>query len=267
MSKIGFIGSGNMGGALAKAVCKVVNPSLVYLSNRSKEKTEALAKELGCNASTTEEIAKEADVIYIGVKPQMMADLSKEIKNILASRNKRFVLVSMLAGKSIDQIKECFSKTAPVIRTSPNTPVAIGEGIVLYTCSSEVTADEKKEFENSLSQSGLVTEIPENLHAIGGTLSGCGPAFTDLFVEALADGAVACGLPRKQALSIAAQMIVGSGKLLLESGKHPGELKDAVCSPGGTTIQGVRTLEEKGFRAATMDAVIAAYEKNLSLSK
>ena len=156
---------------------------------------------------------------------------------------------------------------APVIRISPNTPVAIGEGIVLYTCSFEVTKEEKEAFEAALSMCGLVTEIPENLHAVGGTLSGCGPAFTDMYIEALADGAVACGLPRKQALAIAAQMVVGSGKLLLESGRHPGELKDAVCSPGGTTIQGVRALEEKGFRAAAMDAVIAAYEKNLSLKK
>ena len=108
---------------------------------------------------------------------------------------------------------------------------------------------------------------PRKAYAIGGTLSGCGPAFTDMYIEALADGAVSCGLPRNQALDVAAQMVVGSAKLLLESGKHPGELKDAVCSPGGTTIQGVRTLEEMGFRAAAMDAVIAAYEKNLTLKK
>lgn len=265
--KYGFIGSGNMGGALATAVCKAVNPKEVYLSNRTPKKAEDLAKELLCNAVSNEQIVDNAEFIFLGVKPQMMANLAKDINAGLNKREKRFVLVSMAAGLSIQDIKELTRMDAPVIRISPNTPVAIGEGIVLYTCSFEVTEEEKKDFEEAMSACGLVAEIPENLHAIGGTLSGCGPAFTDLFVEALADGAVACGLPRKQALAIASQMVVGSGKLLLETGKHPGELKDAVCSPGGTTIQGVRTLEEKGFRAAAMDAVIAAYEKNLSLKK
>ena len=265
--KYGFIGSGNMGGALATAICKVVDPKDVYLSNRTKKKTEELANALSCNASTNEEIVADADFIFLGVKPQMMADLAKEISEALNKRTSRFVLVSMAAGMSIADIKTLFRMDAPVIRISPNTPVAIGAGITLTTYSFEVTEDEKKAFEEALSLSGLVSEIPEGLHAIGGTLSGCGPAFTDLYIEALSDGAVACGLPRKQAMEIAAQMVFGSAKLLLESGKHPGELKDAVCSPGGTTIQGVRTLEEKGFRAAAMDAIIAAYEKNLSLQK
>lgn len=265
--KFGFIGSGNMGGAMATAVCKAVGSESVYVSNRTKEKAERLAGEINCKAVTNEKICEEADFIFLGVKPQMMEALCKDIKDYLEKRKTRFVLVSMAAGMSIDDIKKLTRMDAPVIRISPNTPVAIGEGIVLYTCSFEVTKEEKEAFAKSMEASGYVAEIPENLHAIGGTLSGCGPAFTDIFVESLADGAVACGLPRKMALSIASQMVVGSGKLLLESGKHPGELKDAVCSPGGTTIQGVRTLEEKGFRAATMDAVIAAYEKNLSLKK
>lgn len=263
----GFIGSGNMGGALATAVCKAVNPSDVYLSNRTKSKADLLASELGCKSVTNEKVVSDADFIFLGVKPQMMADLGKSIADSLEKRTSRFVLVSMAAGLSIDDIKKLTRMDAPVIKISPNTPVAIGEGIVLYTCSYEVTSEEKEAFVKALSECGLVTEIPENLHAIGGALSGCGPAFTDMFIEALADGAVACGLPRKTAIAIAAQMVVGSGKLVLETGKHPGELKDAVCSPGGTTIQGVRTLEENGFRAAAMDAVIAAYEKNLSLNK
>ncbi len=265
--KYGFIGSGNMGGALATAVCKAVEKSNVYVSNRTASKAEALAGAIGCIATTTEEIVNDADFIFLGVKPQMMADLGREIADSLNKRTKRFVLVSMAAGLSIEDIKKVTRMDAPVIKISPNTPVAIGEGIILYTCSYEVTEEEKKTFCEAVKESGLVTEIPEHLHAIGGTLSGCGPAFVDMFIEALSDGAVACGLPRKQALDIAAQMVVGSGKLMLETGKHPGELKDAVTSPGGTTIQGVRALEEHGFRAAAMDAVIAAYEKNLSLKK
>ncbi len=265
--KYGFIGSGNMGGALATAVVKAVGGRNVYLSNRTKEKACELASKLNCNVALNEEIAKNAEFIFLGVKPQMMKNLTDSIKEILQKRTDRFVLVSMAAGLSIQDIKELTRMDAPIIRISPNTPVAIGEGIVLYTASFEVTAQEKADFVNALSESGLVTEIPESLHAIGGTLSGCGPAFTDMFIEALADGAVACGLPRNQALAIAAQMVVGSGKLMLETGSHPGVLKDAVCSPGGTTIQGVKVLEEKGFRGASMDAVIAAYEKNISLKK
>ena len=261
----GFIGSGNMGGALATAVCNAVGGSSVLVSNRTAAKAEALAKEIGCKAVSNKKIVEEADFIFLGIKPQMMKDLCDDIRADLDKRKKRFVLVSMAAGLSIDDIKKMTRMDAPVIKISPNTPVAIGEGIVLYTCSFEVTAEEKEAFDLSLEKCGLVTEIPENLHAIGGSLSGCGPAFVDMFIEALSDGAVACGMPRKTALAIASQMVVGSGKLLLESGKHPGELKDAVCSPGGTTIQGVRTLEERGFRAAAMDAVIAAYEKNTKL--
>lgn len=267
MATYGFIGCGNMGGALAIGVCKAVGPEKVMLSNRTPKKAEDLAKNLGCVATSVSDIVENADFIFLGVKPQMMKALGEEIGEALKKRTSRFVLVSMAAGLTIQDIKSIFRMDSPVIRVSPNTPVAIGEGIVLYTCSSEVTAEEKQDYAFSMSECGLVSEIPEGLHAIGGTLSGCGPAFADMFVEALADGAVACGLPRKTALEMAAQMIVGAGKLLVETGRHPGELKDAVCSPGGTTIQGVRTLEEKGFRAAAMDAVIAAYEKNLSLMK
>ena len=265
--KYGFIGCGNMGGALASAVCKAKDPADVYVSNRTLGKAEKLSEALGCKLSSNSEIIRDADFIFLGVKPQMLKDLAAEINEDLKKRTGRFVLVNMAAGISIKDTKEIFRMDAPVIRISPNTPVAIGEGITLFTASNEVTADEKEEFVSALKESGLVTEIPEKLHAIGGTLSGCGPAFTDLYIEALADGAVACGLSRSAAIEIASQMVVGSAKLILESGKHPAECKDAVCSPGGTTIQGVRTLEEKGFRAAAMDAVITAYEKNLSLNK
>lgn len=265
--KYGFIGCGNMGGALATAVSKAVNSADVLISDMNKQKAEDLARTIGATATSTEALVAEADFIFLGVKPQYLENLAREIKPYLDKRTNRFVLVTMIAGMTIADIKNFTRMDAPVIRIAPNTPVAIGEGIVLYTGSFEVTDEEKEAFVNCLSEAGLVTEIPENLHAIGLTLGGCGPAFVDLFVEALSDGAVACGLPRNQAIAIASQMVVGSAKLLLESGKHPGELKDAVCSPGGTTIQGVRVLEEKGFRGATMDALIAAYEKNFALKK
>jgi len=171
----------------------------------------------------------------------------------------------MAAGLTIARIRELAGGNYPVIRIMPNTPASIGEGMILYACSDDVTKTEEKVFLEAMSGAGRLSSLPESQMDAGSAVSGCGPAFVDLFLEALADGGVACGLPRAQAMEYAAQMVLGSAKLVLESGKHPGELKDAVCSPGGTTIQGVRTLEEAGFRGAVMDAVIAAYERTLEL--
>ena len=137
--------------------------------------------------------------------------------------------------------------------------------MILYTCGDGVTKEEEQTFLDAMSGAGKLAPLPERLIDAGSSVAGCGPAFVDLFIEALADGGVACGLPRSTALELAAQMVAGSARLVLESGSHPGVLKDAVCSPGGTTIQGVRTLEKAGFRGAVMDAVIAAYEKNATL--
>jgi pyrroline-5-carboxylate reductase len=147
----------------------------------------------------------------------------------------------------------------------PNTPVSVGEGMILYATGETVTKAEEAELLDALAGAGRLSPLPEYLIDAGSAVSGCGPAFVDLFIEALADGGVACGLPRKQAVEFAAQMVAGSARLVLESGQHPGALKDAVCSPGGTTIQGVRALENAGFRGAVIEAVIAAYEKNQDL--
>jgi len=268
MATFGFIGCGNMGGALAKAVCKTVPTDQVFLTNRTADKAKALAEELGCRvALDNEAIAGSADFIFLGVKPQMMADMLAEIAPVLATRETPFVLVTMAAGLTIAAIREMAGGEYPVIRIMPNTPVSTGEGMLLYTLSDNVKAAEEKAFLSALAESGRLSALPEKLMDAGSAVSGCGPAFVDLFIEALADGGVACGLPRAQAMELAAQMVLGSAKLVLESGKHPGVLKDAVCSPGGTTIQGVRTLEEAGFRGAVMDAVIAAYEKTLELKQ
>ena len=258
--KIGFIGTGNMGGALARAAAK--NPAnCVILSNRSREKAEKLADELGAVASDNFIVANTADYIFLGVKPQMIEKLFDGIRAALMGRKDRFVLVSMAAGTSIARLQELSGGSFPVIRILPNTPASVGEGMVLYTRSPEVSDNELKGFLSAMSGAGRFSEIDEELMDAGSAISGCGPAFADMFMEALADGGVACGLPRANALEYAAQMLLGTAKLYLESGKHPGELKDGVCSPGGSTIQGVRVLEECGFRGAVMDAVIAAYEK------
>ncbi len=292
MLKVGFIGTGNMGGALARAVAKAGSAAneagttagkaagaderkyRLLLTNRTMVKAEELAAELkaefGADAyavSDNKAIAAEADFIFLGVKPQMMAEMLKEIAPVLSERSKRgekFTLITMAAGLGIDRIKEMAGGDYQVIRIMPNTPVSIGEGMVLYSADGvEETAAE--EFRLMLSRAGRLSELPEKLIDAGSAVSGCGPAFVYMFIEALADGGVQAGLPRAKAYELAAQMAAGSARLVLESGRHPGELKDAVCSPGGTTIEGVRVLEEGGMRGIIMDAVIAAYEKNAAL--
>ena len=265
MATLGFIGTGNMGGALARAACKSIPSDQVFLANRTPEKAKALAEELDCRAAENDAIAERADFIFLGVKPQYMADMLADIAPILEKRESRFILVSMAAGLTIPRIQEMSGKAYPTIRIMPNTPSAIGEGVVFYDCSGNVTKAEEKTFLDCLACAGRLTPLSDKLMDAGSAVAGCGPAFADLFIEALADGGVACGLPRATALEAAAQMLVGTGKLLLETGKHPGKLKDEVCSPGGATIQGIRALEEAGFRGTVMNAVIAAYEKSTEL--
>ncbi len=257
----GFIGTGNMGGALARAARKKLDPARVILSNRTPEKAERLAEELGARVSDNVSTARNADYIFLGVKPQMMEELLTEIGPVLAEREDRFLLVTMAVGLTIGDIQRMAGGDYPVIRVMPNTPCSIGEGMVLYTPGPGVTEAETAAFLEAMAGAGRFSRVPERQIDAGSAVTGCGPAFVDLFVEALADGGVACGLPRAAAQEFAAQMTAGSARLILESGKHPGELKDVVCSPGGTTIQGVRTLEQAGFRGAVMDAVIAAFEK------
>jgi len=262
---IGFIGTGNMGSAMARAAARSGLAGTILLSNRTPAKAEALAEELpGAAVSTNEEIARRANLIFLGVKPQMMQLVLDPLAPILRGREDRFVLATMAAGLSCDRIREMAGMDCPVIRMMPNTPAAIGAGVVQY-CGRGATVEDFDDFAALIAPAGLVDQVPEGLIDAASAVSGCGPAFAYLFLEALADGGVACGLPRDKALAYAAQMVEGAARMVLESGRHPGALKDAVCSPGGTTIQGVRVLEERGFRAAAMDAVVAAYEKTLKL--
>ena len=271
--KIGFIGTGNMGSALASAVAKsgIASADALLLSNRTPAKAQAVATALGLADTAVVDnttIAADCDLIFLGVKPQMMADMLETLHDPLFARataGDPFVLCTMAAGLSCERIRAMAGlPSAPVIRIMPNTPAAIGKGVI-QVCSLGVTEQQLSDFELLLAPAGLVDRIDEHLIDAASAVSGCGPAFAYLFAEALADGAVACGLPRSKAITYAAAMLEGSAALVLESGKHPGVLKDAVCSPGGTTIQGVRVLEENGFRGAVMDAVIAAYEKTVGL--
>lgn len=262
---VGIIGTGAMGSAIAALAADDPNVTLL-LSNRTEEKARALAATLRAHVSTNTEIAQRCDLIVLAVKPQIMPDVLREVAPVLAARQSRFVLVTPAAGLTIASIRALAGGAYPVIRIMPNTPIAIGAGIIAY-CSEGVDDGELAAFCKLVAHAGTVEPLPEHLMDAGSALFGCGPAFVDLFIEALADGGVACGLPRKTALRFAAQTVEGAGKTARISGQHPGALKDVVCSPAGSTIQGVRALEKGGFRSAAMEAVIAAYERNLELKK
>ena len=259
--KFGFIGTGNMGAALARALRKTVPGHEVLLSNRTAVKAQTLAAELNCRTADNKTVAGQAKFIFLGVKPQMMKEMLDGIKETLSDRTDRFVLVTMAAGIKIDSINEMLGAKYPVIRIMPNTPVAIGEGVVLYSASEDVFMDEITDFSNCMRNVGILDRLDENLIDAACAVSGCGPAFVYMFAQALADGAVECGLPRAKVARYAAQPLLGSARLILQSEKHPEQLKDEVCSPGGTTIAGVHALEKDGFRGAVMDAVKSAFDK------
>lgn len=264
----GFIGCGNMGGAVARAVCRAADPQNVVLANRTPAKAEALARELGCRTADNAGAAG-CDFVFLAVKPQMMPGVLGDLVPVLDARRQkgdRFILVTMAAGLPMQRILELAGGQGPIIRMMPNTPVSLGAGMIQY-CSEHVTEAELADWLKVMAPAGRLDEVPESLIDAASCVSGCGPAWVYQFIEALADGGVAAGLPRAKAQEYAAQMVLGSARMVLESGMHPGALKDAVCSPGGSTIQGVRLLEGRAFRGAVTDAVLAAYDKTKEMAK
>lgn len=273
MSKIGFIGTGNMGGALALAVGKTAHK--VILSNHSPEKAAVLSTSIGRSAKLASgaEIVADCDMIFLGVKPQMLESLASELQPAVDKRKSHVVFVSMAAGVTVGTVERLFRQSdgdpdaAAVIRIMPNTPVSVGAGTIPFCVGSQVTAEDRALFAEVMAQAGTLDELPERLIDAASCVAGCGPAFAAMFIEALADGGVRCGLPRAKALLYAAETVRGTAALLEATGQHPGALKDAVCSPGGTTIEGVAALEAAGFRAAAMEAVTAAYRRTMELKK
>ena len=261
----GFIGCGNMGGALAKAVSEAGYKNDILLTDINEERVNTLAKEIVAEPSDAQTISKECKFIFVGVKPQIIADCLSEIKETLVNREDKPVIVSMAAGVAVSRIKE-LSGIDTVIRIMPNMPVSVGSGVVLATAEN-VSDEDKACFEKSMSKAGVFDWLEEKFIDAASALSGCGPAFSYMFAQALADGAVACGLPRDKAILYAAGTLMGSAKMILETGKHPEKLKDEVCSPGGSTIMGVKALEDEGMRGAAINAVLAAYKRTLELGK
>ncbi len=254
--KYGFIGTGNMGGALAKAAARQVGNN-VLLYDLNTEKAAQLARETGATAVTLEEMLMQSDMIFIGVKPYGVKSVMAQVNAGVYGRKP--VIVSMAAGISVAELEAMTS--LPIIRILPNTPVAVGAGLTLAVKNAKVDDTMQQGFEEALALSGDIQWVEEKVFDGAGTVASCGPAFAYMFMEALADGGVYCGVPRAQALQCAAQMLIGAGEMLKQSGLHPGTLKDQVCSPGGSTIEGVRTLEEHAFRHAATQAVINAYKK------
>ena len=205
--KVGFIGTGNMGGALAHAAAQSPAPAELLLSNRTPEKAQALAQQLGATVSDNETIARTCDYIFLGVKPQMMADLLARLQPILSRRQEGFVLVSMAAGLTLQRLREMAGLSCPILRIMPNTACAVGAGLTLYVPSPEVTEEQLSDFLTLMSASGRLESLEEHLIDAGSAVAGCGGAFVSLFLEALADGAVTCGLPRDKARRYAAQMV------------------------------------------------------------
>lgn len=266
MYKAGFIGCGNMGGALASAAVKAVGEQNVIVSDADNNKTKSFKEKYGAFTGSVKDVINNSEYIFLGVKPQMLKGLFNETGEYINERKDRFVLVSMAAGVSIASIKEMAGKDVPVIRIMPNMPVSTGEGVVLFTTDG-VSDDEKNEFKSIMKCAGLVDEIEEAKIDAASCISGCGPAFVYMFIEALADGGVACGLPRDKAIAYASHTLSGASKTVLESGEHPEKLKDMVCSPAGSTIEGVKALEKGAFRSDVINAVVDSYKRTLELGK
>lgn len=263
--KIGFIGLGNMATAMIGGIVKkgIVKPDQILGSSRTEESVKKAAETLGIQGmSDNKAVAKEADILVLSVKPQMYETVIGEIKDEIKADA---VVISIAPGKTLAWLSGLlgFSEgNEKLVRCMPNTPALVGEGCTGVCFGSGVNENEKEQVVEILGSFGKAIEISEHLMDTVVGVSGSSPAYVFLFIEAMADAAVADGMPRKQAYEFAAQAVYGSAKMVLETGMHPAQLKDMVCSPGGTTIEAVRVLEEKGFRSAVIEAQKACVSKS-----
>ncbi len=265
--KTGFIGTGNMGTALIKGYIKQNNSNKdnIYAYDKLPDKMDELVREYGIQTcGSIESVAKECDIIIFAVKPDVypyvLGEISPYIKN-------KHILVSIAAGITIRYVESFFSIPVKVIRTMPNTPALVNQGITALSGNANLSEKEFAAVRNIFSAVGKTEIIEEKLMDVIPGISGSSPAYVYMFIEALADGAVMQGMPRNQAYQFAAQSVLGAAKMVLETGKHPGELKDMVCSPGGTTIEAVASLEKNGMRNAVLEAVKVCTEKSIKMSK
>ena len=265
--KIGFIGCGNMGKAILGGLIASgqVLPGQIWVYTPSPEKVAALHDQYGINAAqSAQEVAQIADIVFGAVKPGIMI---KVLSEITSSLSKDSLVVSIAAGVTLDQLARALGHDRKIIRAMPNTPSLVNAGMTSVTPNALVTPEDTADVLNIFRCFGEAEVIAESMiHPVVG-VSGSAPAYVFMFIEAMADAAVQGGMPRTQAYKFAAQAVMGSAKMVLETGKHPGELKDMVCSPGGTTIEAGRVLEERGFRSSVIEAMVKCMEQSEKLSK
>lgn len=260
--QLGFIGCGNMGRAMVSGILKhnlfpreKLIASALHASSR-----ENLIRQYGITVTADNcQVASQADILFLAVKPQFYAEVICEIRDQIRPET---LVVSIAPGKTHQWLEEQFQRPVKTIRCMPNTPAMVGEGITGVCPCASVCESETNEVLRILSALGETEVVPERLMDVVGAVSGSSPAYVFMFIEAMADAAVAEGMPRNQAYHFAAQSVLGSAKMVLKTGRHPGELKDMVCSPGGTTIEGVGILENKGMRSAVMEALRACVRKS-----
>lgn len=263
--KIGFIGCGNMGSAIVGGLIKSNFQSAddIIISTRTEESANKLKEELKVNVTTDNKIvAKQADILFLAVKPNLYKKVVEEIKEELTTDK---LIITIAAGITIKDVEYWLGEGYRIVRTMPNTPALVGKAMSAICSNSKVTQDELKFVMNMYNSFGECVELAEkDFHAFT-ALCGSSPAYVFIFIEAMADAAVKLGIPRAKAYTMAAQSVFGSAKMVLDTGKHPAELKDMVCSPAGTTIDAVAVLEKEGFRNAVIEAVVKCAEKSKSM--
>lgn len=258
---LGFIGCGNMAQAMLKGILAkgLYDGSQVIVSRRNSLALEQIRTELSVETTTdNREVAKKADILFLAVKPFQFDQVITEIRDVV---KKDVLIISIAAGQTMANIERLFGKDIKLVRTMPNTPALVLAGATGMCFNSHVSDEEKGQAVELFESFGVVAVVPESMIDVVIGVSGSSPAYVFMFIEAMADAAVADGMPRAQAYELAAQTVMGSAKMVLETGKHPGELKDMVCSPGGTTIEAVRVLEEKGMRSAVIEGQMACVKK------
>ena len=258
--KLGFIGTGNMASAIMGGIIKnnVIPAEEIIGADLFAPGRERAQKEYGINVTAdNKEVAQKAETIILSVKPQFYESVIADIKDVVTDKQ---IIITIAPGKTLAWLAEQFGKDVKIVRTMPNTPAMVGEGMTAATPNEHVTKEELDYACKILSAFGKVEVVTEHMMDAVVAVSGSSPAYVFMFIEAMADAAVAEGMPRAQAYKFAAQAVLGSAKMVLETGKHPGELKDMVCSPAGTTIEAVGVLEEHGFRSAVIDAMKACVD-------
>lgn len=265
--KIGFIGTGNMGTAIIKGYVKKdeKNKNDILAFDKASDKVKKLVDECGIiHSHSTSHLMQNSDIVILAVKPDIYGRILEEIRPLMKREQ---ILVSIAAGITISYLESFFDFPVKAVRTMPNTPALVNEGITALSKNENIDASEFETVINIFNSIGKTEIIDEKLMDIIPGVSGSSPAYVYMFIEALADGAVLQGMPRNKAYQFAAQSVLGAARMVIETGKHPGELKDMVCSPGGTTIEAVAVLEDRGMRSAVIEAVAACTEKSRKMSK